>query len=82
MIQFVFSALKQTFVHAGSFGKPGAETDQYVGWLREYCQVFFSGLTVKLLPAVTVAETRCTFRVNNDSQNLQILTSKCFIVFV
>lgn len=80
MIQYIFSGL--TFVHAGSFGKPGAETDQYVEWLREYCQVFFSGLSVKLLPPVTVAETGCSFRVNYNSQNLQILTGKLFIAFV
>lgn len=61
---------------AGSFGEAGARTDQYVEWLRDYCQVFFYGLTVKLLPAVTVAQTGCTFRVNNNSHNLQILTGK------
>ncbi|XP_068161880.1 archaemetzincin-2 [Antennarius striatus] len=58
----------------GSFGEVGPMTDQYVEWLREYCQVFFYGLTVKLLPAVTVAETGCSFRVNSNSHNLQILT--------
>lgn len=61
---------------AGSFGEAGAQTDQYVEWLREYCQVFFYGLTVKLLPAVTVAQTGCSFRVNSNSHNLQILTGK------
>ncbi|KAI4807304.1 hypothetical protein KUCAC02_027121 [Chaenocephalus aceratus] len=58
----------------GSFGEAGAQTDQCVEWLREYCQAFFYGLSVKLLPAVTVAETKCSFRVNSDSHNLQILT--------
>ncbi|XP_074477219.1 archaemetzincin-2 [Sebastes fasciatus] len=58
----------------GSFGEAGAQTDQYVEWLREYCQTFFCGLSVKLLPAVTVAETGCSFRVNFSSHNLQILT--------
>ncbi|XP_033974860.1 archaemetzincin-2 [Trematomus bernacchii] len=58
----------------GSFGKAGAQTDQCVEWLREYCQAFFYGLSVKLLPAVTVAETKCSFRVNSNSHNLQILT--------
>ncbi|XP_042253489.1 archaemetzincin-2 [Thunnus maccoyii] len=58
----------------GSFGEAGAQTDQYVEWLREYCQAFFYGLAVKLLPAVTVAETGCSFRVNSNSHNLQILT--------
>ncbi|XP_044035713.1 archaemetzincin-2 isoform X1 [Siniperca chuatsi] len=58
----------------GSFGEAGAQTDQYVEWLRAYCQAFFYGLSVKLLPAVTVAETQCSFRVNSNSHNLQILT--------
>ncbi|KAK9530598.1 hypothetical protein VZT92_012089 [Zoarces viviparus] len=58
----------------GSFGDAGAETDRYVEWLREYCQAFFYGLSVKLLPAVTVPETGCSFRVNSSSHNLQILT--------
>lgn len=62
--------------HVGSFGEAGAQTDQYVEWLREYCQTFFCGLSVKLLPAVTVAETGCSFRVNFSSHNLQILTGK------
>ncbi|KAG7226395.1 hypothetical protein INR49_013806 [Caranx melampygus] len=58
----------------GSFGEAGVQTDRYVEWLRQYCQAFFTGLSVKLLPAVTVAETRCSFRVNSNSHNLQILT--------
>uniref|UniRef100_A0A7N9ATH5 Archaemetzincin-2 n=1 Tax=Mastacembelus armatus TaxID=205130 RepID=A0A7N9ATH5_9TELE len=58
----------------GSFGEAGEQTDQYVEWLRQYCQAFFYGLSVKLLPAVSVAETRCSFRVNSNSHNLQILT--------
>lgn len=75
------SGLNWTFVPAGSFGKPGVETDQYVEWLREYCQVFFSGLSVKLLPTITVAEWGCSFRVNNNSPNLQLLTGKLVIAF-
>lgn len=66
----------ETVFLVGSFGEAGAQTDQYVEWLREYCQVFFYGLSVKLLPAVTVAETGCSFRVNSSSHNLQILTGK------
>ncbi|XP_070707779.1 archaemetzincin-2 [Pempheris klunzingeri] len=58
----------------GSFGEAGPQTYQYVEWLRDYCQAFFYGLSVKLLPPVTVAETGCSFRVNSDSHNLQILT--------
>ncbi|XP_008293125.1 archaemetzincin-2 isoform X2 [Stegastes partitus] len=58
----------------GSFGEVGALTDQYVEWLRDYCQAFFYGLSVKLLPAVPVSETGCSFRVNSNSHNLQIRT--------
>uniref|UniRef100_A0A8D0A4Q2 Archaemetzincin-2 n=1 Tax=Sander lucioperca TaxID=283035 RepID=A0A8D0A4Q2_SANLU len=47
----------------GSFGEVGAQTDQYLEGLREYCQAFFYGLPVKFLPAVTVTKTRCSFRV-------------------
>ncbi|KAM9837760.1 archaemetzincin-2 isoform 1-T4 [Aulostomus maculatus] len=58
----------------GSFGEAGTLTEQYVEWLREYCQAFFYGLAVRLLPAVTVAQTGCSFRINSNSHNLQILT--------
>lgn len=76
VLYFVARHTLPAWCFAGTFGEAGARTDQYVEWLRDYCQVFFYGLTVKLLPAVTVAETGCTFRVNNNSQNLQILTGK------
>nr|XP_043869961.1 archaemetzincin-2 [Solea senegalensis]XP_043869962.1 archaemetzincin-2 [Solea senegalensis]XP_043869963.1 archaemetzincin-2 [Solea senegalensis] len=58
----------------GPFGETGVQTDQYVEWLRKYCQAFFTGLSVRLMPPVTIAETQCCFRVNSDSHNLQILT--------
>ncbi|XP_028991206.1 archaemetzincin-2 isoform X2 [Betta splendens] len=58
----------------GSIGVAGFQTDQYVEWLRGYCQAFFYGLSVKLLPTVSVADTGCAFRVNSNSHNLQILT--------
>ncbi|XP_061160559.1 arylsulfatase G-like isoform X1 [Syngnathus typhle] len=58
----------------GSFGEAGPHTEQYVEWLREYCQAFFYGLPVCWLPAVTVAQTGCSFRINQSSQNLQLLT--------
>ncbi|KAK1793931.1 hypothetical protein P4O66_010851 [Electrophorus voltai] len=56
----------------GSFGEGVGITEQYVEWLREYCQAFFYGLVVEFLPAVTVASTSCTFRVNSNSYNLQL----------
>ncbi|KAM6898017.1 LOW QUALITY PROTEIN: archaemetzincin-2 [Lycodopsis pacificus] len=40
--------------------------------IRHSVETFFYGLSVKLLPAVTVPETRCSFRVNSSSHNLQI----------
>jgi len=52
----------------GSFGEVGPQTEQYVEWLRDYCQAFFYGLSVKLLPPVTVPETGCSFRVNSRWQ--------------
>lgn len=58
----------------GSFGDAGVQTEQYVEWLRDYCQAFFYGLNVKLLPPVSVAQTGCSFRINSNSHNLQILT--------
>ena len=57
----------------GSFGEAEG---QYVEWLREYCQAFFYGLVVKLLPSVTVAATGCAFRVNSSTQNLLIHSGK------
>ncbi|CAN9508625.1 unnamed protein product [Ophioblennius macclurei] len=57
----------------GSFGDAGAKTDQYVEWLRDYCQAFYHGLSVKLLPPISVCETGCSFRINRNSHNLQIL---------
>lgn len=72
----LFACIHSALCFSGSFGEAGAQTDQCVEWLREYCQAFFYGLSVKLLPAVTVAETKCSFRVNSDSHNLQILTGE------
>ncbi|XP_061611888.1 arylsulfatase G-like isoform X2 [Phyllopteryx taeniolatus] len=58
----------------GAFGEAGPQTEQYVEWLREYCQAFFYGLPVRWLPAVTVEQTGCSFRINHGSQILQLLT--------
>ncbi|XP_054610980.1 arylsulfatase G-like isoform X2 [Dunckerocampus dactyliophorus] len=58
----------------GSFGDTGPQTEQYVEWLRQYCQAFFYGLPVCLLPAVSVAQTGCSFRINHNTENLQLLT--------
>ncbi|KAG5854281.1 archaemetzincin-2 [Anguilla rostrata] len=56
----------------GSFGGAEALTEQYVGWLRDYCEAFYHGLTVRLLDPVTVAATGCAFRINGNTHNLQI----------
>ncbi|ROL51673.1 Archaemetzincin-2 [Anabarilius grahami] len=56
----------------GSFGEGAVVAEQYVEWLKDYCQAFFYGLVVKLLPPVTVASTACSFRVNNNTHNLQL----------
>lgn len=58
----------------GSFGDSSGEAERYVDWLRDYCRAFYHGLSVKLLPPVSVCETGCSFRINSYSQNLQILT--------
>ncbi|KAK3559033.1 hypothetical protein QTP86_000038 [Hemibagrus guttatus] len=56
----------------GPFGDGAGMTEQYVEWLREYCEAFYYGLAVKFLPAVTIAATSCTFRVNSNTNNLQL----------
>ncbi|KAJ8246410.1 hypothetical protein GJAV_G00267430 [Gymnothorax javanicus] len=56
----------------GSFGETEGLTKQYVGWLQDYCEAFYYGLTVKFLDPVTVAATGCAFRVNDNTHNLQI----------
>lgn len=56
----------------GSFGDGAGITEQYVDWLREYCEAFYYGLAIKILPEVTVAVTSCTFRVNSNTNNLQL----------
>ncbi|XP_054987031.1 archaemetzincin-2 [Sorex araneus] len=55
----------------GSLGNNNVNED-YVQWLKSYCEAFFCGLTVKLLDSVPVSETRCSFRVNGSTHNLQI----------
>lgn len=56
----------------GSFGDGAAVSEQCVEWLKDYCQAFYYGLAVKLLPPVTVASTACSFRVNSNTHNLQL----------
>uniref|UniRef100_A0A673FR72 Archaemetzincin-2 n=1 Tax=Sinocyclocheilus rhinocerous TaxID=307959 RepID=A0A673FR72_9TELE len=56
----------------GSFGEGAVVAEQYVEWLKDYCQAFCYGLVVKLLPLVTVASTACSFRINGNTHNLQL----------
>ncbi|XP_069511163.1 archaemetzincin-2 isoform X2 [Ambystoma mexicanum] len=56
----------------GSFGDSEVTTEDYIGWLKDYCESFYYGLTVKILAPVSVSETECVFRVNQHTENLQI----------
>ncbi|XP_023612720.1 archaemetzincin-2 isoform X2 [Myotis lucifugus] len=56
----------------GSLGNTRIISEEYVKWLKGYCEAFFYGLTVKLLEPVPVSATRCAFRVNDSTENLQI----------
>lgn len=56
----------------GSLGNSRNVNEEYVQWLKSYCEAFFYGLTVKLLEPVPVSATRCSFRVNDSTHNLQI----------
>ncbi|XP_042305665.1 archaemetzincin-2 [Sceloporus undulatus] len=58
----------------GSFGDSRVSTDIYMKWLKDYCEAFYYGLTVKILEPVPVSHTSCAFRVNEYTQNLQIHT--------
>nr|KAF6308707.1 archaelysin family metallopeptidase 2 [Pipistrellus kuhlii] len=56
----------------GSLGNTRIISEEYVKWLKGYCEAFFYGLTVKLLEPVPVSATQCAFRVNENTKNLQI----------
>ncbi|XP_028376839.1 archaemetzincin-2 isoform X1 [Phyllostomus discolor] len=56
----------------GSLGNTRVISEEYIKWLKGYCEAFFYGLTVKLLEPVPVTATKCSFRVNDNTQNLQI----------
>ncbi|XP_075418252.1 archaemetzincin-2 isoform X2 [Tenrec ecaudatus] len=56
----------------GSLGNTRLISDEYIKWLKGYCEAFFYGLTVKLLEPIPVSATRCSFRVTENTQNLQI----------
>ncbi|XP_004374248.1 archaemetzincin-2 isoform X1 [Trichechus manatus latirostris] len=56
----------------GSLGNTRIISEEYIKWLKGYCEAFFYGLTVKLLEPIPVSATRCSFRVNDNTKNLQI----------
>ncbi|XP_006886319.1 PREDICTED: archaemetzincin-2 isoform X1 [Elephantulus edwardii] len=56
----------------GSLGNTRIVSEEYIKWLKSYCEAFFYGLSVKLLEPIPVSATRCSFRVNENTQNLQI----------
>ncbi|XP_053563703.1 archaemetzincin-2 isoform X2 [Bombina bombina] len=56
----------------GPFGDSSAHTQEYIGWLKGYCQAFFHGLPVKVQGPIPISETGCAFRINDSTQNLQI----------
>nr|BAE25595.1 unnamed protein product [Mus musculus] len=58
----------------GSLGNTRVISEEYIKWLKGYCEAFFYGLKVKFLEPVSVSETKCSFRVNEHTQNLQIHT--------
>uniref|UniRef100_A0A8C5RAP7 Uncharacterized protein n=1 Tax=Leptobrachium leishanense TaxID=445787 RepID=A0A8C5RAP7_9ANUR len=44
----------------------------YIQWLSGYCQAFFHGLPAKIQGPTPLAQTGCAFRVNDNSENLQV----------
>nr|XP_006110625.1 archaemetzincin-2 isoform X1 [Pelodiscus sinensis] len=56
----------------GSFGDTKVSTEDYMKWLKDYCEAFYYSLTVKILEPVPVSHTGCAFRVNEYTCNLQI----------
>lgn len=56
----------------GSLGNSRSINEEYIKWLKTYCEAFFYGLTVILLEPVPVSATKCSFRVNDSTHNLQI----------
>lgn len=58
----------------GFLGNTRVISEEYIKWLKGYCEAFFYGLKVKFLEPVSVSATKCSFRVNENTQNLQIHT--------
>nr|XP_034492483.1 archaemetzincin-2-like [Marmota flaviventris] len=56
----------------GSLGNTRVISEEYTKWLKGYCEAFFYGMSVKLLEPISVSATRCSFRVNDHTRNLQI----------
>ncbi|XP_068118695.1 archaemetzincin-2 isoform X2 [Hyperolius riggenbachi] len=58
----------------GQFGSSDQQTEEYIDWLRGYCQAFFHGLPVQIRGPVSITDIGCTFRINDSTHNLQIHT--------
>lgn len=58
----------------GFLGNTRVISEEYIKWLKGYCEAFFYGLKVKFLEPVSVSATKCSFRVNEHTQNLQLHT--------
>ncbi|XP_030064340.1 archaemetzincin-2 isoform X1 [Microcaecilia unicolor] len=56
----------------GSFGDSRVTAEDYLHWLKSYCEAFYYGLAVKILQPIPVSSTSCAFRVNEHTHNLQI----------
>uniref|UniRef100_A0A8D0H2G8 Archaemetzincin-2 n=1 Tax=Sphenodon punctatus TaxID=8508 RepID=A0A8D0H2G8_SPHPU len=56
----------------GSFGDATVSTDDYMKWLKDYCEAFYYGLTVRILGPLPVSHMGCAFRVNEYTRNLQL----------
>ncbi|KAM4664016.1 archaemetzincin-2 [Discoglossus pictus] len=56
----------------GPFGDSCAHTQDYIGWLKGYCQAFFYGLSVKVQGPIPISDTGCSFRINKSTKNLQV----------
>ncbi|XP_030064342.1 archaemetzincin-2 isoform X3 [Microcaecilia unicolor] len=55
-----------------SFGDSRVTAEDYLHWLKSYCEAFYYGLAVKILQPIPVSSTSCAFRVNEHTHNLQI----------
>lgn len=63
IISGIFTFVILSLQCTGTFGEGAVVAEHYVEWLKDYCQAFYYGLVVKLLPPVTFAST--VFKTHN-----------------